>query len=129
MNKNKILLVDDEQNLRDTITELLILNNYDVKEAANGQEALKILEFWTPELIISDIMMPVMDGYLFQEIVKDTETLNQIPFIFLTAKNDKKEKERCRLNGVNLFISKPFKIENLIAIIEITIKRFEKIHK
>ncbi len=81
-NKKNILLVDDEQNLRDTITELLIHNNYNVKEAANGHEALKILEFWTPDLIISDIMMPVMDGYSFYEIVKDNEMLNQIPFVF-----------------------------------------------
>jgi two-component system sensor histidine kinase/response regulator len=127
MNKNKILIVDDEQNLRDTITELLILNNYDVKEAENGQEALKILEFWTPDLIISDIMMPVMDGYLFQEIVKDTETLNQIPFIFLTAKNDPSEIEKSTLMGVDLFLIKPFKIDDLIKIIEVKIERFEKI--
>jgi two-component system sensor histidine kinase/response regulator len=127
MNKNKILLVDDEQNLRDTITELLIHNNYDVKDAANGHEALKILEFWTPDLIISDIMMPVMDGYLFQEIVKDTETLNQIPFVFLTAKNDPSEIEKSTLMGVDLFLIKPFKIDDLIKIIEVKIERFEKI--
>jgi CheY-like chemotaxis protein len=126
MNKNKILLVDDEVTLRDTISDLLILNNYTVKTAVNGQEALEILDYWTPDIIISDIMMPIMDGYLFYEKVKDSSMLNQIPFIFLTAKNDKKEKENCRLNGVNLFISKPFKIENLIVIIEINIKRFEK---
>lgn len=127
MNKNKILLVDDEQNLRDTITELLIHNNYDVKDAANGHEALKILDFWTPDLIISDIMMPIMDGYLFQEIVKDTEMLSQIPFIFLTAKNDPSEIEKSTLMGVDLFLIKPFKIDDLIKIIEVKIERFEKI--
>lgn len=129
MNKKKILLVDDEVSLRDTITDLLTLNNYSVKTAANGQDALEILDYWTPDIIISDIMMPVMNGYLFYEIVKDSNMLNQIPFVFLTAKNDKEEKEKCILNGVDLFISKPFKIENLIAIIEIKIERFEKIKK
>jgi two-component system sensor histidine kinase/response regulator len=126
MNNKKILLVDDEVNLRDTITDLLILNNYTVKTAVNGQEALEILDYWTPDIIISDIMMPIMDGYLFYEKVKDSSMLNQIPFIFLTAKNDKMEKEKCMLNGVNLFISKPFKIEDLLVIIEIKIERFEK---
>ena len=126
MNKKKILLVDDEISLRDTIAELLTLNNYSVKTAANGQAALEILDYWIPDIIISDIMMPIMDGYMFHEIVKDSSMLNQIPFVFLTAKNNKEEKEKCRQNGVDLFISKPFKIENLIAIIEIKIERFEK---
>lgn len=123
---NKILIVDDEISIRDTITELLILNNYSVKTAANGQEALDTLDNWTPNIIISDITMPVMDGYLFYEKIKDSNMLNKIPFIFFTAKNDRKEKEKCRLNGVNLFISKPFKIENLIAIIEIKLKQLKK---
>ncbi len=126
MNKKKILLVDDEASLRDTISDLLSLSNYAVKTAANGQDALEILDHWTPDIIISDIMMPIMDGHLFYVIVKESNMLNQIPFIFLTAKNDKVEKEKCILNGANLFISKPFKIENLIAIIEIKIERFNK---
>lgn len=127
MNKNKILIVDDEQNLRETITELLIHNNYNVKGADNGQQALKILEEWIPDLIISDIMMPIMDGYVFHEIVKETKILNQIPFIFLTAKNDSDEMEKCALMGVDHFLSKPFKIEDLIKIIEVKIERFLKI--
>jgi two-component system sensor histidine kinase/response regulator len=126
MNNKKILLVDDEASLRETISELLIHSNYSVMTAENGKEALEILDSWTPNIIISDIMMPVMDGYLFYEKVKDSSMLNHIPFIFFTAKNDKKEKEKCMLNGVNLFISKPFKIENLIAIIEIKLKDLKK---
>ena len=127
MNKKKILLVDDEVSLRVTIADLLILNNYAVKAAVNGYDALEILDYWIPDIIISDIMMPIMDGYMFHEIVKDSSMLNQIPFVFLTAKNDEEEKEKCILNGVDLFISKPFKIENLIALIETKIERFEKI--
>ncbi len=126
MNNKKILLVDDEVSFRDTIKDLLLINNYKVKIAINGQDALEILDSWTPDIIISDIMMPVMDGYMFYEKVKNSSILNQIPFIFLTAKNDKMEKEKCMLNGVNLFISKPFKIEDLLVIIEIKIERFGK---
>ena len=127
MYNKKILLVDDEAELRDTISELLIHSNYNVMTAQNGHEALKILDFWTPDLIISDIMMPIMDGNLFYDIVKDTNTINQIPFIFLTAKNDEEEKEKCILNGVDHFVAKPFKIENLLKIINTKIDRFEKI--
>jgi CheY-like chemotaxis protein len=127
MYNKKILLVDDEAELRETISELLIHSNYNVMTAQNGHEALKILDFWTPDLIISDIMMPIMDGNLFYDIVKDTNTINQIPFIFLTAMNDEEEKEKCILNGVDHFVAKPFKIENLLKIINTKIDRFEKI--
>lgn len=127
MNKKKILLVDDELSLIETLTELLTLNNYKVKNAVNGYEALKILDHWIPDLIISDIMMPIMDGNSFYKIVKDSNLFNQIPFIFLTAKNDEEEKEKCLLNGADLFIGKPFKIDHLLKIIEVKIERFEKI--
>jgi CheY-like chemotaxis protein len=127
MNKNKILIVDDEHNLRETIIDLLTHNNFDVKGAANGQDALKILENWIPDLIISDIMMPIMNGYEFHDIVKENQKLNQIPFIFLTAKNDSDEMEKCALMGVDHFLSKPFKINDLIKIIDVKIERFLKI--
>jgi two-component system sensor histidine kinase/response regulator len=127
MNNKKILLVDDELSLTDTLTELLTLNGYIVKSAVNGHEALKVLDYWIPDLIISDIMMPIMDGNSFYEIVKDSNMFNQIPFIFLTAKNDEEEKEKCLLDGADLFIGKPFKIANLIKIIDSKIERFEKI--
>ncbi len=127
MKKNKILIVEDELNLRDTIKDLLVLYNYEVKGAENGQKALEILDNWSPDLIISDITMPVMDGHSFHEIIKETKILNQIPFVFLTAKNDENEMEKCLLNGADLFLTKPFKTETLIKIIQSKIKRFEEI--
>lgn len=127
MNTKKILLVDDEFSLIDTLTELLTINGYIVKNAANGQEALKVLDYWIPDIIISDIMMPIMDGNTLYEIIKDSNMFNQIPFVFLTAKNDEKEKEKCLLDGADFFIGKPFKIANLIKIIDVKIERFEKI--
>ncbi|MFE3870038.1 response regulator [Flavobacterium sp. ZS1P70] len=127
MNKNKILLVDDELNLRETISELLIYQNYSVKSACNGQEALDLLEYWTPDLIICDIMMPVMDGYTLHGIIKDIHSLNSIPFIFLTAKKEHNLMRKCLLDGADDFISKPFKIKELTSIIESKIERFSKI--
>ncbi|CAM3889452.1 hybrid sensor histidine kinase/response regulator [Flavobacterium sinopsychrotolerans] len=127
MNKTKILLVDDEVSLRETISELLIIQNYNVKSACNGQEALDFLEYWIPDLIICDIMMPVMDGSTLLELIKDNNSLNSIPFIFLTAKKENNLMRKCLLDGADDYIAKPFKIRELISIIESKIERFEKI--
>ncbi|POY41429.1 hypothetical protein C3L50_02615 [Flavobacterium alvei] len=123
MNKKKILLVDDEIILRNTLTDMLTLNNYSILTAANGEEALAILEDWIPDIIISDIMMPVMDGYTFYEKIKDFVVLNQIPFVFFSAKNDKEANDKFIQKGVELFISKPFKLEDLMLLIDMKIKK------
>lgn len=127
MNKNKILLVDDELNLRETISELLSHHNYDVETASNGQEALDILEYWQPDLILCDIMMPVMNGNALHEIIKDIPSLNTIPFIFLTAKKENNLMRKCLLEGADDYVAKPFKIKELTSIIESKLERFEKI--
>lgn len=127
MNRTKILLVDDELNLRETISEVLIYQDYSVKSVCNGQEALDLLEYWTPDLIICDIMMPVMDGSTLLEIIKDINSLNTIPFIFLTAKKESNLMRKCLLEGADDYIAKPFKIKELISIIESKLERFEKI--
>lgn len=123
----KILLIDDEINIRETLTELLTFENYEVITANNGQEALDILNNWIPDLIISDIMMPVMDGNMLHEIVREDKLLSSIPFIFLTAKKESNNLRECLLNGADDYISKPFKINDLLKTIEIKIDKFEKI--
>jgi two-component system sensor histidine kinase/response regulator len=127
MNKNKILLVDDEFNLRETISELLTSQNYEVKTASNGQEAIELLENWTPDLIISDIMMPIMDGNHFHELIKNNINLSSIPFIFITAKNEENQMRKYLSKGADDLITKPFKIKELIEIVRSKIDRFEKI--
>lgn len=127
MNNNKILLVDDELNIRETIKELLVCKNYDVKTAENGQDALDVLEYWTPDLIICDIMMPIMDGNMLHKIIKEDQLLSPIPFVFLTAKSEINLMRKCLLDGADDFLSKPFKVSELIIIIETKISRFEKI--
>ncbi|RTZ02859.1 hybrid sensor histidine kinase/response regulator [Flavobacterium sp. RSP49] len=127
MKKNNILLVDDDPNIRETIAELLRYENYEVKVASNGQNALDLLEYWTPDLIICDIMMPVMDGHVFHKIISENQSLSPIPFIFLTAKKENNLRRKCLLEGVDDFLSKPFKIKELIKIIAVKIERFEKI--
>lgn len=127
MSKNKILLLDDEVNILETLSELLTLKNYDVKTANSGQEALEIMNDWVPDLILCDIMMPKMDGYDFHKQVNESITLNIIPFIFLTAKNEITDMKDSMARGVDDFITKPFKIDELIHSIETRINRFKSV--
>jgi two-component system sensor histidine kinase/response regulator len=127
MNKNKILIIDDELNIRETINELLCLKNYETKTANNGQEALEILDTWSPDLIICDIMMPVMDGQIFQKIIQNNKYLSTIPFIFLTAKTEDKLMRNCFNEGADDFLTKPFKVDELLKVVESKIIRFAKI--
>jgi two-component system sensor kinase len=127
MNKKKILLVDDELNVRETTSEFLVLKNYDVKSVANGQEAIDLLDNWTPDLIICDIMMPVMNGHQLHRIIKENKSLSAVPFIFLTAKKENNLMRKSMLDGVDDFVSKPFKTRELLKIIETKIERFQKI--
>jgi two-component system sensor kinase len=127
MHKKKILLVDDELNIRETTSEFLIFKNYDVRSVANGQEALDLLDYWTPDLIVCDIMMPVMDGHQLHKIIKENKSLSAVPFIFLTAKKENNLMRKSMLDGVDDFVSKPFKTRELLKIIETKIERFQKI--
>ncbi|TDD95058.1 ATP-binding response regulator [Flavobacterium cellulosilyticum] len=125
--KNKILFVDDDLNVRETITELLVYKDYDVRTASNGQVALEVLEYWIPDLILCDIIMPIMDGNVLHDIIKDNHSLSSIPFIFLSAKSENFLMRKCLLDGADDFLSKPFEIDELLKVIKTKIERFEKI--
>lgn len=127
MNKRKIMLVDDDENLRETVYELLTHHDYEVKTASDGQKALEMLSDWFPDLIISDMMMPVMDGHAFHELVKENVLLSSIPFIFLTAKIEENQMRTYLNQGADDYIAKPFTTKELIKIIQSKIERFDKI--
>lgn len=126
MSTNKILFVDDEPNVRETVKELLVFKNYDVITAENGQEALNLLEYWTPDLIICDMVMPVMNGTELHENIKKNNFLSNIPFIFLSAKNEVDLIRKCLQDGADDFLTKPFKFNELIHVVTTTLERFEK---
>ena len=127
MRTTKILLVEDELNIRETTVELLQLKNYEVQAVINGQEALDLLNIWTPDLIISDIMMPVMDGQELYDIIKESRALCAIPFIFITAKKQPNLRQKSLLDGVDDFISKPYKAKELLEMIQTKLARFDRI--
>jgi CheY-like chemotaxis protein len=114
---NKILLVEDELALRETLQEILSLNNFDVFLAASGEEALELIPKIKPDLIVSDIMMPGMTGLELIEKVHQQEQFKAIPFIFLSALASKEDQNNGILAGAKGYITKPFKANELIGLI------------
>jgi two-component system, chemotaxis family, chemotaxis protein CheY len=108
----KILVIDDETSLRETIAELLMVIGFTVFEAQNGEEGLKKVQEVEPNLVICDIMMPVMDGYEFMEAHMKSVFFN-IPVLFLSAKVEKLDKQKGLNLGAKDYISKPFEFNNL----------------
>lgn len=128
-----ILLVEDDLSMLNGMYDLFqmpgllekvgIDYEVDVKTANNGQEALAIMADCTPDLIVSDIMMPVMDGYEFLDKVHENPQWLHIPFIFLTAKGNKDEILDGQLRGANLYITKPFASIELLELIRSQLDR------
>lgn len=120
----KILIVDDEKLIRDVIKEYATIENYEIYEAENGIEALKIIDEVDIDAIILDIMMPKMDGYtFFKELKKD----HNIPTIILSARNDEYDKLLGFDLGVDDYLTKPFSPKELMARIKAITRRGKKI--
>ncbi|MCF6270693.1 MAG: response regulator [Melioribacteraceae bacterium] len=110
----KILVVEDDTVLRENIT-IILEEEYSVIEAENGSKAISILEQdQNFDLILSDIMMPNVDGYELYDYTKSSEILSDIPFIFLTARADYSSIRKGMNLGVDDYIIKPFAIDDLL---------------
>lgn len=120
-----ILVVDDNLVLLQNLRHLLEVNYYDVITAHNGKKALDLLSVIerVPEVIISDIIMPEMDGYDFFESVSKNPLLNHIPFIFLSGRNTPDDVRFGKMLGVDDYLTKPFNLDDLLAIIRGKISR------
>ncbi len=119
----KVLLIEDDTVLRENTAELLELASYNVVTAANGNKGLEVARENLPDVIICDIMMPEMDGYqVLDSLSKDQETQG-IPFIFLSAKTERKDVRRGMELGADDYITKPFEESELIGAIESRLAR------
>ena len=114
----KILVVDDIEANRHILCFLLTHHGFEVCEAGNGEEALKAARAFPPSLIISDILMPIMDGFALCRALKQDPALKQIPFIFYTATyTEPKDQEFGLSLGADRFLVKPVENEALLKII------------
>lgn len=120
----KILLVDDEPGVRESVTAFLEFGEeFSVKSASNAKEAWDLLQQETPNLIISDIMMPEVNGYQFLEKVRNDPRYQSLPFIFLTARGMTSDRIQGYNAGCDAYLSKPFDPDELESLIKNLLKR------
>ena len=127
--KATILIVEDDLHLIEGIREILEIHDYDVWTAPDGQVALELLEEQVapPDLILSDIMMPRMDGYELFQAVRANPAWVKIPFIFLTAKGERDDVMLGKGMGSDDYIVKPFEAQDLLTIVEAKLRRIREV--
>ncbi|GAA4452150.1 response regulator [Nibrella saemangeumensis] len=121
-----ILLIEDNPDIRENTAEILELANYTVITAENGKIGVERALETRPDLVICDIMMPVLDGYGVLHIFNRNPDLNGIPFIFLTAKTERADLRKGMEMGADDYLTKPFDEIELLNAIEGRLKRFEQ---
>jgi len=122
----KILVIEDEAEMRRNITKLLHYHNYEPLGAANGREGVEIARKEMPDLILCDVMMPEMDGYGVLQAVQGEAMLARTPFIFLTAKGEKNDQRSGMNLGADDYLTKPVAHVDLLRAIETRLRRSEQ---
>ena len=119
----KILIIEDNLEVRENTSEILSLANYQVVIAENGKEGIESAQREEPDLIICDIMMPELDGYGVLHVLSKSEQTSRIPFIFLTAKAEKTDVRKGMDLGADDYLTKPFDDTDLLNAIEARLKK------
>lgn len=110
----KILIVEDEPNVRNFVKVYLEFEGYEVVEAKNGREGLERVKADQPDLVVTDIMMPEMDGVTFYKTLRQDEKTKSLPVIVLTVKDEFEDIKYAYLIGVDEYITKPFDPQQLV---------------
>ena len=122
-----ILVIDDDAGLRRALAKALQTAGYRVATARDGEEALDTYAQHTPDAIICDIMMPLLDGYGVLHLLSKNKDSASIPFIFLTAKSEKSDYRTGMELGADDYITKPFDETQLLNAIEVRLRKVEKL--
>ena len=124
-----VLIIEDNEDIRENVAEILMLSDYNVLTAANGKEGIEVAQARHPDLIICDIMMPGVDGYgVLHVLHKDPGTQN-IPFIFLTSKSERSDFRSAMDMGADDYITKPFAGNELLNAIESRLRKVDILSK
>ncbi|MEM9896778.1 MAG: response regulator, partial [Bacteroidota bacterium] len=124
----KILVIEDQLDVRENIVELLELSSYEVRDAENGKVGVKEALQNPPDLILCDIMMPEMDGFEVLYLLSKNPKTASLPFIFLTAKAEKQDFRKGMNMGADDYITKPFDEMDLLGAIERRLTKYRELH-
>jgi DNA-binding response OmpR family regulator len=122
MSPKKILIVDDEVDLVETVRFPLEMEGFNVLVSYNGEDALSQARKERPDLILLDLMLPKLDGYKVCRLLKFDERYKNIPILMLTAKTQEKDKALGMETGANEYITKPFDLEKLVEKVKAYLK-------
>jgi DNA-binding NarL/FixJ family response regulator len=124
----RLLVVDDEPNLLRAVAACLKAAGYEVSTARSGREALLQLAEAVPDLVVSDIRMPVMDEYQLARQLRGSPRTALVPIVFLTAKDETVDRIEGFRAGIDAYLTKPFEPEELIAVVNGILNRVERTH-
>jgi DNA-binding response OmpR family regulator len=129
MSKRKILLIEDDRDVRENTAEILELANYEVVTAENGRRGVEHARMHKPDLVLCDIMMPELDGYGVLHLLGRDPSTAEIPFIFLSAKAERGDVRKGMELGADDYLTKPFEESELLNAIEGRLKRSDLFRK
>ncbi len=127
--KVKILVIDDEPNIVQTLQDRLEMNDYEVITAGNGKEGLKKILQEKPDVILLDVIMPVMDGHEMLEVLRKQPGGNFSSVIMLTARSQTYDIARANAYGVDDYVIKPFDLSELLKKIEVVVESRKAVAK
>ena len=122
--KQKILIVDDDENIAELISLYLTKECYDTQIVYNGEDALNTFDTWNPNLVLLDLMLPGMDGY---QVCREIRTKSSVPIIMLSAKGEVFDKVLGLELGADDYIIKPFDSKEMVARVRAVLRRFQEI--
>ncbi len=127
--RTKILVVDDEPNIVQTLQDRLEMNEYEVVTAGNGREGLEKFEEEQPDVILLDVIMPIMDGHERLEVLRKRPTGQNVSVIMLTARSQTQDIARANACGIDDYIVKPFDLSELLEKIESVVEHRSTVAK
>jgi len=122
--KQKILIVDDDENIAELISLYLTKECYDTQIVYNGEDALNTFDNWSPHLVLLDLMLPGMDGY---QVCREIRTKSSVPIIMLSAKGEVFDKVLGLELGADDYIIKPFDSKEMVARVRAVLRRFQEV--
>ncbi len=129
MKASKILVIEDDEAVRDNLKELLEVSDYNTFTAINGIDGIEKIRMYKPDLILCDISMPEMDGFEMLEILRKNPETFAIPFLFLTALTDNKLQRKGMSLGADDYITKPYDSNELLSAISVKLQKYQSLKK